>query len=313
MKTPALAVGLFLVVSLVVPSSAEEAAASSNLPPDPFENLKTVPAAKEYALEMDRERGTLSVNAEKGAYTEGSHFANWQWKMEAPRWGKYWVRLRYTSTTTKIGVQVKVGDQVVKSYAPRTGGHEDHRQYELVLGHIYLDKPGEYPVNLLTGDKSNGPSFFVKAIDFVPAPEGEEVSQGIDGSVELAAGTATTFSHMMRFEPKPEKNCLGFWVDADDWAEWVFDVTSPGKFKVELVKGCGNGNGGSEVALLLNDQTLKFKVEDTGGFQEWKNLDLGVVDIPHPGEQKLAVKPLTKAAKAVMDIQKIVLTPVGES
>lgn len=312
MKTPVLAASLLLLPALAVTSLGQDEASASNLPPDPFKDLEQVPEAKAYAMEMDRERGTLSVEAKDGNYAEGSHFANWQWKMEAPRWGKYWVRIRYTSTTTKIGVQVKVGDEVVKSYAPRTGGHENHRQHQLVLGHIYLEDPGEYPVNLLTGDKSNGPSFFLKGIDFVPAPEGEEVAQSIDGSVELLAGTATTYSERMRFEPKPEKNCLGFWTEADDWAEWEFDVTSPGRFKIQLVKGCGNGNGGSEVAVLLNDQTMKFKVEETGGFQNWKSLDLGVVNIPHSGEQKLAVKPLTKAKKAVMDIQKIVLTPVKE-
>ncbi|MCB1232934.1 MAG: hypothetical protein KDN19_22005 [Verrucomicrobiae bacterium] len=318
MKTPALAFGAALLLFaanfslLAQEKDATPSAPVSNLPEDPFKNLETVPEAKAYALEVDRTRGTISVDAKDGEYLEGSHFANWKWTMKAPRWGRYFVKLRYTSTMPKLGVQVKLGDEVVKSYAPRTGGHEDHKIYSLTMGYVYIPKAGEFPLNLLTGDKSKGPAFFVKGIDFVPAPESDEVAQGIDGSIELPAGAAATFSENMRFEPKTEKNCLGFWTNADDWAEWVFDVSDPGKFRINVVQGCGAGNGGSEVAVLVNDSTYKFEVEDTGGFQNWKTVSLGVVNLEHPGEHKVAIKPLTKSGKAVMDVQKVILTPVRE-
>lgn len=318
MKTPASMILTAVALAAVsFPLHAQEQASEaekapvSNLPEDPFSDLETVPDAKPYEMELDRTRGTLSVDAKDGEYTPGSHFANWKWTLNSPRWGRYFVNLRYTSTTPKLGVQVKIGDEVVKSYAPRTGGHEDHKEYTLTLGYIYIPKPGEYPMNLLTGDKSNGPAFFVKGIDLVPAPESDSVGQGIDGTIELHAKAAATFAENMRFEPKPEKNCLGFWTNEDDWAEWVFDVSDPGKFKIEVVQGCGDGNGGSEVALLVNDNTFKFEVEETGGFQNWKSVALGEVKIDHPGEQKVAIKPMSKAGKAVMDIQKVVLTPVA--
>lgn len=314
MKTPALFVSLLIAGAPVLFAQQEEASAPvSNLPEDPFAGIESVPEAKPYSIEVDRGRGTLSVDAKDGKYQEGSHFANWQWTMNAPRWGRYFVKLRYTSTSPKLGVQVKLGEQMVKSYAPRTGGHEEHEEYALTLGYIYIDKPGEYPLNLLTGDKSNGPSFFVKGIDFEPAPESEAIGQGIDGTIELHAKTAATYSEKMRFEPKSEKNCLGFWTEADDWAEWTFAVTEPGKFRIDLVQGCGDGNGGSEVAVLVNDSTFKFQVEETGGFQNWKSRQLGVVELAHPGDHRVAIKPLNKAGKAVMDVQKVVLTPVRES
>lgn len=325
MKTPSLtglALGLVAIVSLpAFRISAEEAKAATateaeaapvtNVPPDPFANIESPPEAKPYTVEVDRNRGVISIDAKDGTYQEGSHFAHWTWKMNAARWGRYFVRLRYTSTSPKIGVSVKVGDQTVKSYAPRTGGHAEHEEHGLILGYAYIEKPGEYPVVLLTGDKSKGPAFFVKGIDFVPAPESDEVAQGIDGTIELKAGSATTFSQNMRFEPKAEKNCLGFWTDQNDWAEWAFDVSTPGKFRLELIQGCGDGNGGSEVAVLVNDSTFKFEVEETGGFQNWKSRQLGIVELPHAGEHRIAIKPLTKAGKAVMDVQKVVLVPVS--
>ena len=301
---------LFLAAGFLRAQEDKSPDSATNLPADPFKNIKTSPKAKNYSMEVDRKRGSISIPAKEGKYQEGSHFANWNWTMNAKRWGRYYVQLRYTSMLPKLGVQVKVGDSVVKSYAPRTGGHEEHKEHSLVMGLVYIDKPGEYPVGLLTGDKSNGPSFFLKAIEFIPAPEGDDVGQGIDGTIELLAKTAKTYSEMMRYEPKTEKNCLGFWVHEDDWAEWEFDVTSPGKFKIEVFQGCGGKNGGSEVAVLINDKTIKFEVEDTGGFQNWKSRDLGTVDLAVSGENRIAIKPLNKTGKAVMDIQKIVLTPV---
>ncbi len=283
----------------------------SNLPPDPFGGIGDRPSIPDYELEVDRDRGSFALKAEDGKYQPGSHFAHWFMTATPERWGNYYVALKYVSDRPKLGVQVKIGDAaLLKGYAPRTGG--PGKQDAMVLGTAYIPKKGEYPVAILTGDVSNDDSFMITGLEFTPAPEDEPLGQSIDGTIQLEAKTATTYSEMMRYEPKEEKNCLGWWVDEKDWAEWKFDVSSPGKFKVNIVQGCGADQGGSEVAVLINDKTLKFKVEDTGGFQNWKSIDLGTVEIDEVGEHKLAVKPLSKAAKAVMDVQKIVLTPVAE-
>ena len=75
---------------------------------------------------------------------------------------------------------------------------------------------------------------------------------------------------MLRYEPLPHKNTLGFWTQADDWASCEFTVTKPGTFTVEVLQGCGKGSGGSEVEVAVGEQTLTFTVEDTGGFQNFK-------------------------------------------
>jgi hypothetical protein len=87
-------------------------------------------------------------------------------------------------------------------------------------------------------------------------------------------------------------------------------VEKPGKFAVAVHQGCGGG-GGSEVALSLDGQELKFKVQDTGGFQQWTQVNAGEVKIDKPGTYHLVVKPQNKQGNAVMDVQKIVLAPVS--
>jgi len=306
---------IFFLLSLAIAGSSVWAQDSTNketnLPPDPFSELGDEPEIPDYALEVDRNRGSFSVAAADGKYQPGSHFAHWFLETSAERWGNYFVALKYVSARPKLGVQIKIGDAaVLKGYAPRTGG--PGKRGAMVLGTAYIPKKGDYPVTIMTGEVANDESFQVKAVEFTPAPENELLGQSIDGSIQLEAKTATTFSTNMRYEPDEKKNCLGFWTNVEDWAEWNFDVSSPGKFKVEIVQGCGADQGGSEVAVLVNDKTLKFSVEDTGGFQNWKTVDLGTVDLTHAGEHKLAVKPLSKAAKAVMDVQKVVLTPLAE-
>lgn len=283
--------------------------AETNVPPDPFGDLGEIEVVPDYTMEVDRSRGTFTLDAKDGKYQPGSHFGNWFWTLNVDRWGNYDVGLIYSSSRPKLGVQAKIGEAAtLKGYAPRTNdlGKKD----PLILGSAYLDKKGEYPIMLLTGDQSNANPFEVKGIRFIPAPESKAIGQSIDGTINLEAKSATTYAENMRYEPNEEKDCLGFWNDENDWAEWTFDVTSPGKFNVTLHYGCGNGNEGSEVAVLVNDKTLKFTVEDTGGFQSWKTVDLGTVDLGVPGKNKVAIVPQTKKAKGIMDVQQVILTPV---
>ena len=114
----------------------------------------------------------------------------------------------------------------------------------------------------------------------------------------------------MRYESKAEKNCLGYWTDPDDFAEWEFEAAKPGKYQVLITQGCGGGNAGSEVAVKIAGQEKKFTVQDTGGFQNWKEVSVGEIEIKVKGTQRLVVDPINKVKSAVCDVQKVVLKPV---
>ncbi|HEY1375447.1 MAG TPA: N-acetylgalactosamine 6-sulfate sulfatase (GALNS), partial [Gemmataceae bacterium] len=141
--------------------------------------------------------------------------------------------------------------------------------------------------------------------DYVPNP------QAADGTVTLPAKTADVHGVQLRYEAQPHKNTLGFWTRADDWASWEFTVTKPGPFRVEVLQGCGAGQGGSTVEVTVADQPLTFTVEDTGGFQNFKPREVGTVRLDKPGRYTLAVRPKTKAKNAVMDVRAVRLIPMG--
>jgi len=140
--------------------------------------------------------------------------------------------------------------------------------------------------------------------DYVPNP------QAGDGTITLPARTAEVHGVMLRYEPLPHKDTLGYWVRAEDYATFEFTVKQPGEFEVEALQGCGTGLEGSDVEFSVGDQKLTLTIADTGGFQNFQPRTVGSVKITTPGRYTLTVRPKSKAKSAVMDLRQVVLRPV---
>ena len=251
-------------------------------------------------------RGVITFGPKDHVYTGQNHWEQFDWKMTAKRWGHYDVRLTYTMKHVSLGAQIKFGEQRVK--AMLSASAVPKRAY---FGEIFIEEPGEKTFALYTPSQGAGSGFTILKLEFVPTREGGDIAQADDGKIELLAKDATTWSETMRYEPKPEKNCLGFWTDPKDFAEWEVEVAKPGKFKVVVSYGCGDGNGGSSVAVKHADQAVKFTTKDTGGFQKWTDVEVGEIEIKGTGAQRIVLAPENKAKSAVLDVQKVVLKPVG--
>ncbi len=133
--------------------------------------------------------------------------------------------------------------------------------------------------------------------------------QADDGSVMMPSSTADVFGVMLRYEPLPNKDTIGYWVKKDDWASYEFTLKKPGRFHLVPHVGCGT-NGGSLVHFEVAGQTLPLKVPGTGHFQNFVPQDLGIVTLDKPGRYTLTVKPQQQVGVAVMDVRRIELRPV---
>ncbi len=133
-----------------------------------------------------------------------------------------------------------------------------------------------------------------------------------DGTVLLHSRDAFVHGRNLRYEPQPHKDTLGYWTIQDDWAHWDFEVVHAGRFRVEVLQGCGQGSGGAEVTFAVGDQTLNLTVEDTGGFQNFVRRDLGEIELS-AGKHTLTVKPQTKPGVAVMDLREVRLVPLARA
>jgi hypothetical protein len=121
---------------------------------------------------------------------------------------------------------------------------------------------------------------------------------------------ATVRGTTLRYEPAEKKQTLGYWVRPSDAAEWQFTATRPGPYDVEVLQGCGPGQGGSEVLIDVADQEIRFVVEDTGHFQNFKPRLVGRVELPAAGVYRLTVTPERIAKQAAMDLRQVRLIPV---
>lgn len=251
-------------------------------------------------------RGIITLGPESWDHSNGAHWETYTGtSFKAKRWGRYKVRLTYMLNRSSLGMQFRMADLVVKKAL--LSATSPRKTY---LGDIYISQPGDVPFALLTPPTENA-GFEIIEIALIPTCEGEVPQQAADGSIVLNAKDAVTWSENMRYEPKPEKNCLGFWTSEDDMAEWEFIVNKPGRYKVTVSQGCGGGNHGSQVELKHGDQTLQFTTQDTGGFQNWQEVSLGEIEIKGAGKQRLMIDPVNKVKSAVLDVQKVILTPVS--
>jgi hypothetical protein len=252
-------------------------------------------------------RGVLKLSPEQGVFNAMDHWEQYDWKLNAKRWGHYEVHLRYALKNANMTVQLKHGEtRLKKRLTPSPGSRST------LMGEIFIADAGPQEFSLYTPQSGQANGFVLEGIEFVPTHEGEpELKQADDGSITLHAKDATTWSEIMRYEPKPEKNCLGFWKSEDDMAEWAFVVTKPGRFHINVSHGCGGGNHGSEVEIRVGDRATRFIVQDTGGFQQWKEITAGEVELKEPGTYRLIIDPINKVKDAVLDVQKVVLKPLA--
>ena len=136
-------------------------------------------------------------------------------------------------------------------------------------------------------------------------------SPSASGTITLAAHDAVTHGQLLRYEPQPHKNTVGYWSRQEDWCEWRFATTKPGRYEVQILQGCGKGQGGSEVAVSVGGQELIFTVEETGHFQNFKNRTLGTIELTAGDDQTLELRPRTKSGGAVMDVRQVRLNPLN--
>ena len=137
----------------------------------------------------------------------------------------------------------------------------------------------------------------------------DATTEGANSLIFLEARDAQVKATKMKYEDPPQKDTLGFWVNAADTASWTFQAPKAGSYRVTVLQGCGKGNGGSVVALDTPQGSCEFTVEETGHFQRFVPREVGKLTLV-AGENTLTVRPVKKAKAAVMDLRRVILERV---
>ncbi|MEX2215012.1 MAG: carbohydrate-binding protein [Phycisphaeraceae bacterium] len=252
-----------------------------------------------------------------GFWSDVNDYVTWDYTATRP--GTYELILTYAasagSAKTASEIAITLGDQTLTATLDNTGSW--YRYRTLTVGTIRMPSSGKHTLTVKGTKKIGGAVMNLKAVTLLPASEGKPIRQAEDGTVTMHARDVIIRGVKVQWEPKPEKQTVGFWVNENDSVSWEFEATTPGKYTVEILQGCGKGQGGSVVNISVGMDSnaltwnhLEFVVEDTGHFQNFKARDIGTVTILGTGKHVVLVTPSIKAKNAVMDLRQVRLIPV---
>lgn len=231
------------------------------------------------------------------------------WDFNATRWGRYNVELTYSLGGGVTDVELDFAGSKVTGQIKSTGTW--YKYITAPIGTVYLDAAGKKTLTFRTPKRTGGASLNLKAVILRPAQEGAAwpIKPLDDGSLTLHAKDARVDGVTLRYEPDPKKNCLGFWSNPNDRAQWLVQAPA-GEYDIEIHQDCGKDQGGSEVDVRVGGLSHRFIVEDTGHFQNFKPRIIGRVKLDDAGAHSLKIVPVTKAKGAIMDVRQIRLIPV---
>jgi len=135
------------------------------------------------------------------------------------------------------------------------------------------------------------------------------LTQESDGSILLPAREARLHGSELQYETGEQRDNIGFWTNPDDWADWEFKVTRPGKFDVT-----------AEVAALerasfevsVGDSATRGEAAATGDYGRFRAVKLGTLHIASPGKVTLGVHPV-KDGWHPLNLKAIRLNPAAAS
>lgn len=115
------------------------------------------------------------------------------------------------------------------------------------------------------------------------------IGQGRGGSVVLPAREAHLHGSQIQYESGGAHDNLGYWFNTDDWADWDFQVTKPGKFVVTAEIAAPTA---TSFELSIGGQTLRGEAPVTGDYTTFQTVPLGTIEIPKAGKANVAVHPV---------------------
>jgi alpha-L-fucosidase len=140
----------------------------------------------------------------------------------------------------------------------------------------------------------------------VEEPPATPLLQGKDGSIALPASEANLHGQQLRYEAGSQRDCLGWWFNPTDWAEWDIQVTKPGTFAV-TVETASVESGSFEIAV--GNDRIKAQAPPTGDFGKFAPLQAGKVNIASPGNVRIGVHAISQGWHP-LNIRALKLTPL---
>jgi alpha-L-fucosidase len=206
------------------------------------------------------------------------------------------------------------GRLVVRSLARPAGENVNHITGVSLLGHngkiewkqtadgLVVTLPSQRVSEFTTALKITGTG--LRNIPFTKAEPALTVNG--NGDLELGADDAELHGDGIKTEDHGGQSNIGFWDNVNDWATWRVRIRQAGAFKVSA--SLASISGASEFVMEVDGQRISGKADQTAGWDQFKEVGLGKIEIKHPGEQVVKIRPKDAAHWHAMNLRFVKLT-----
>ena len=146
-------------------------------------------------------------------------------------------------------------------------------------------------------------STVVLKIKGTPEVGATAITQELDGSMRLMASEAELHGEL-QYESGGGKDNIGYWTSSDDWVDWKFKVTQPGKMQVSAEIAAEESG---KFTISVGEQKLTGTAPKTGDYTKFKRVNLGTLDLP-AGDVALQIHP-AKNGWHPMNLRSVSLRP----
>lgn len=142
----------------------------------------------------------------------------------------------------------------------------------------------------------------------VPVPEVfSVVSPDANGSYRLVPDDANLHGDQIKTEAQGGKPNIGFWDNASDWVSWKVKIDRPGSFA--LTAACATPHANVPLIVEAAGQQLTATTIATGGWADFRDIDLGRLEFRETGEQLIKVHAREAQSWKPINLRQITLTP----
>ena len=142
-----------------------------------------------------------------------------------------------------------------------------------------------------------------------PVVDPPVVAQGAGGSIELDYLAAVTEGEAVKRFNRKGGFHVSRWTGPDDLVRWHVDVERPGRYRVRIAYAAREEWAGAPYTVEIGGETLAARVEPTGGWYEYRELDLGTVELERAGRHVLTIRPARPLPGYLMYLKGLRLAP----
>lgn len=129
------------------------------------------------------------------------------------------------------------------------------------------------------------------------------------GGIRLLAKDATTHGPDIRFNTRYGEPNIGWWDRQDQSLSWTVDHAQGGRYQASL-RYSRPGSAPVGLELMFGPARLVGEAPGTGGWNQWRTIQLGTIDLPPTPAQTVTLKGFNLPSEGVINFVELILSPI---